>query len=72
MPCKVRKWMPEVNFLRLEDVIRRVGLKRSQIYNMIKEERFPSGRKYPGTRIIFWLDADITAWQQKVLEATNV
>lgn len=64
--------MSEVNFLRLEDVIRRVGLKRSQIYSMIKDGAFPCAKKYPGTRIIFWLDADITAWQQSVLDANNV
>ena len=59
------------NFLRLDDVIRRVGLKRSQIYNMIKAGSFPASRSYPGTRSTFWLESDIADWQQQVIDATN-
>lgn len=44
--------------LRLSEVIERVGLSRSSIYNMVRDRRFPQPRQL-GTHAVRWLDVEI-------------
>jgi prophage regulatory protein len=50
--------------LRLPEVIKRVGLKRSSIYNRMKDGTFPKSSSLGGNSV-GWLESDITAWMQK-------
>lgn len=59
--------MTEVRFLRLPDVMTRVGLSRSQIYRMIQSGEFPAPFKI-GTQVSVWADNEVTEWQREVLE----
>jgi prophage regulatory protein len=47
--------------LRLPEVMARVGLKRSSIYQRMAEGRFPKSRSL-GTRCAVWVEAEITEW----------
>lgn len=47
--------------LRLPEVIERVGLKRSAIYQRMAEGRFPVSRSL-GSRCAVWLESEIDAW----------
>ena len=48
-------------FLRLPEVVARVGLKRSAIYKRMSEGRFPKSRSL-GSRCAVWLEAEIENW----------
>jgi prophage regulatory protein len=52
--------------LRLPEVIARVGLKRSAIYQRMSEGRFPRARSL-GTRCTVWVEAEIKAWVDEVV-----
>lgn len=47
--------------LRLPEVIKRVGLKRSAIYARMREGRFPKCRTL-GTRCAVWIESEVDAW----------
>lgn len=47
--------------IRLPEVMRRVGLKRSAIYQRMREGRFPKSRSL-GPKCAVWVEADIDAW----------
>lgn len=47
--------------IRLPEVIARVGLKRSSIYQRMSDGRFPQGRSLGG-RCTVWVEAEIDAW----------
>lgn len=47
--------------IRLPEVMARVGLKRSSIYQRMAEGRFPKGRSL-GPRCVVWVEAEIDAW----------
>lgn len=47
--------------LRLPEVISRVGLKRSSIYQRMSEGRFPKSRSL-GAKCAVWVEAEIDAW----------
>ncbi|WP_324260519.1 AlpA family transcriptional regulator [Altererythrobacter sp. H2] len=51
--------------LRLPDVIERVGLKRTAIYQRAKEGRFPKPRSL-GTRCTVWVESEVDEWIQAV------
>ena len=48
-------------FLRLPEVMRRVGLSRSTIYASIRAESFPKPIRL-GPNAVGWLEDDIDAW----------
>jgi prophage regulatory protein len=50
-----------LRYLRMKDLVSVVGLSRSTIYAMIREDRFPPPDKV-GTRAVRWLSSDIDAW----------
>jgi prophage regulatory protein len=49
-------------FLRLPEVMLRVGLRHTQIYAMMAEGRFPRPVKV-GARAVAWLESEIDAYQ---------
>jgi prophage regulatory protein len=51
--------------LRLPEVIARVGLKRSAIYQRMSEGRFPKSRSL-GPKCAVWVEAEIDDWVQSV------
>jgi prophage regulatory protein len=51
--------------LRLPEVIRRVGLRRSAIYQRMSEGRFPKCRSL-GPKCSVWVEAEINAWIESV------
>ena len=56
----------EQRFLRLPEVMRRVGLKRSAIYQRMSEGRFPRSRAV-GSRCTVWVEAEIDEWLNSYL-----
>lgn len=59
-PIEVSPSAP-ARLLRLPEVIARVGLKRSAIYQRMSEGRFPKSRSL-GPKCAVWLEAEIDAW----------
>lgn len=47
--------------LRLPEVMARVGLKRSAIYQRMSEGRFPKSRSL-GPKCAVWIEAEIVEW----------
>jgi prophage regulatory protein len=47
--------------LRLPEVIARVGLKRSAIYQRMSDGRFPRSRSL-GPKCTVWVESEIDAW----------
>ena len=47
--------------LRLPEVMERVGLKRTAIYQRMREGRFPKSRSL-GARCTIWLESEIDEW----------
>jgi prophage regulatory protein len=54
--------------LRLPEVIARVGLKRSAIYQRMSDGTFPRSRSL-GPKCAVWVEAEIDAWIDKVVQA---
>jgi prophage regulatory protein len=54
--------------LRLPEVMDRVGLKRSAIYQRMREGRFPKSRSL-GPKCAVWVEAEIEEWIAKVVVA---
>lgn len=54
--------------LRLPEVMNRVGLRRSTIYQRMNEGRFPRCRSL-GPKSSVWVEAEIDAWVESVINA---
>ena len=52
---------PPARLLRLPEVIDRVGLRRSAIYQRMSEGRFPKSRSL-GPKCAVWVEAEIDQW----------
>jgi len=50
-------------FWRLNRVIAEVGLKRSMIYRLIAEKKFPGQFKLTGDRAIAWSADEVRQWK---------
>lgn len=50
-------------FLRIESVLQKSGLSRSEIYDRMKRGAFPQSRSYRDSSRRFWLLSDIRRWQ---------
>jgi prophage regulatory protein len=59
-----------LRLIRLPEVMARVGLKRSAIYQRMSEGRFPKSRSL-GLRYTVWLESEIDAWIETVLVAAQ-
>jgi prophage regulatory protein len=53
--------------LRLPEVMARVGLRRSAIYQRMSDGRFPRSRSL-GPKCTVWVEAEIDEWVRKVIE----
>lgn len=51
--------------LRLPEVMARVGMKRSAIYQRMSEGRFPKSRSL-GPKCVVWVEAEIDAWVREI------
>ncbi|SHK52442.1 helix-turn-helix transcriptional regulator [Halomonas caseinilytica] len=47
--------------LAMKDVAERVGYSESKVYKLIREGRFPAGRKMP-TGGVRWLEEEVDEW----------
>lgn len=56
---------PPARLLRLPEVMARVGLKRSAIYQRMSEGRFPKSRSL-GPKCAVWIEAEIDDWVKQV------
>ena len=56
---------PPARLLRLPEVIDRVGLRRSAIYQRMSEGRFPKSRSL-GPKCAVWIEAEIDAWIRSI------
>ena len=54
--------------LRLPEVMDRVGLRRSAIYQRMSEGRFPKCRTL-GPKCSVWVEAEIDQWIQSIVES---
>lgn len=60
----------QVRLLRLPEVTRIVGLKRSAIYERIARKQFPAPVEL-GPRTVAWPDTAIAAWVQQRIDAAK-
>ena len=51
-------------FLRISEVLERVGLSRAAIYALIQRGHFPKGVKV-GKRAVRWPSDEVERWQQE-------
>lgn len=56
-----------VRLIRLPEVIARVGIKRSMIYRLMGEGRFPKSRSL-GPKCAVWVEAEIEDWILSIAE----
>lgn len=59
--------VPPARLLRLPEVIARVGLRRSAIYQRMSEGRFPRSRSL-GPKCAVWVETEIDAWIESIAE----
>ena len=58
-------------FLRMPEVEQRTGLRKSALYQAIKEQRFPPGVRLTA-RSIAWTESSINAWISARIAASKV
>lgn len=56
----------QMRLIRLPEVIARVGIKRSTIYQRMAEGRFPKGRSL-GPKSTVWVEAEIDEWIKSIV-----
>jgi prophage regulatory protein len=62
----------QTRMLRLQDVIQRTGLSRSQIYRLIPNKEFPSQVSL-SDRVVGWVEAEIEQWlQDRISRARSI
>lgn len=57
--------LPTGRLLRLPEVMARVGLRRSAIYQRMTDGRFPRSRSL-GPKCTVWIESEIDAWIRDV------
>ena len=61
---------PAARLLRLPEVIDRVGLRRSAIYQRMSEGRFPKSRSL-GPKCAVWVEAEIDQWISEIAKGES-
>jgi prophage regulatory protein len=56
------------NFIRIQDVMKKIGIARSTIWLWVKENRFPKPVKL-SPRITVWEEDKIQEWQKAQLQS---
>ena len=59
-----------MRFLRLPEVIKISGYRRTSIYEMIKAGNFPAP-VHLGPRAVAWLESEVEAWMQERIDARD-
>ncbi|MBA4305807.1 MAG: transcriptional regulator [Sphingopyxis sp.] len=59
-----------IRLIRLPAVIARVGIKRSMIYRLMSEGRFPRSRSL-GPKCAVWVESEIDEWINAVVDAAT-
>lgn len=54
-----------VRFLRRDEVLKLIGLSKTKMYELIRENQFPAPRKIGSSSV--WVEDEIASWQQKVM-----
>jgi prophage regulatory protein len=57
--------------LRVHDVMAVTGLRRTSLYEMVRQNRFPTPVKL-ATRAVGWRETDVVAWMDSLLPAKGV
>lgn len=57
-------------FIRLPEVLKRVGLSRARMYGLINAGRFPKQIRI-GMRSVAFLESEIEAWMDSVIAERN-
>ena len=57
----------QMQFLRLPEVMQRVGLSKPQLYKLMAQNEFPSQIKIC-SRISVWLESDVVQWMQEQVQ----
>lgn len=62
---------PEVELLRMADVLQRVPFSRTTLWRRVRAGEFPSPVRLggPNSRIIAWRAADVAAWERSLIAA---
>jgi prophage regulatory protein len=58
-----------LRLIRMPEVIARVGIKRSMIYRLMGEGRFPRSRSL-GPKCAVWVESEIDEWINLVVDAS--
>ncbi|MBF9152163.1 AlpA family transcriptional regulator [Novosphingobium jiangmenense] len=66
----VRAAAPPARLLRLPEVMVRVGLRRSAIYQRMSDGRFPKSRSL-GPKCAVWVEAEIDEWIRAVSQTPD-
>ena len=57
-------------FIRIKDVVGKVGLSRSQVYRLIQAGLFPSPLKI-GPRVSVWSESHVEGWMLDIQEQSR-
>lgn len=57
----------ENRFIRLKEVVRRVGISKSNIYRLIPDGKFPRPIQL-GPNSVAWLESEVSAWVNDKIE----
>jgi prophage regulatory protein len=57
-------------FLRLPDVERLTGLRKSTIYDLIAKREFPDRRQI-APKVVIWLESEVRRWMAERLAAAK-
>lgn len=60
-----------MKFIKLPAVEELTGLKKSSIYAMMADGRFPANIKI-GARAVAWSSSDINIWAQERIESSSI
>lgn len=65
-PTEVSPAQSQTRLIRLPEVVARVGIKRSTIYQRMAEGRFPRARSL-GPKSAVWVESEIDDWINSVI-----
>ncbi len=63
--------MAQIKFLRLPEVINKIGLKRTAIYDRMNRGEFPQSILLTGGRAVVWLESEINDWMVEQVQANQ-
>lgn len=58
-----------VYFLRLDEVLARVGFQKTKLYQMVRDGQFPAPIKIG--KSVRWADSTVEQWQQEKMSANG-